>query len=587
MDLFDVFARIFLDTEGYEKGLDQASWKTSKFGKMAGTALKAVGTVAVAAMAAGGAAAVAVGKQALDNYKTYEQLAGGAELLFGDAYKTVADNAATAYKRVQISQNEYLKQVNGFATGLKKSLGGNEQAAAELADKIIQAEADIVAATGATQESVQNAFNGVMRGNYMMLDNLQLGITPTKKGFQQVIKEVNNWNKANGRATKYQMGNLADMQAALVDYVEMVGLAGYAQKEAAGTIEGALSSTKAAWSDLLTGFANEDADLDGLISNLIDQATDLADQIMPRIKTVMSGLSKFLGEALPEVVPLITQFISENANDLASAGVQILTALIVGFVTAIPEIVNALPALFEEIGAAIEENGDELKQAGSDLLNLIWQGITEASTALWEWVQSTASMLGKSFVTEFGNMFNNIWSDITYWAGELVKAGLDLVNGLIQGMQTGFESLITNIATWVNENIITPLRNGISEAFNVGAEVVEQIKSGISSAWSGLKTWFNGIWDSLFGKRTVNINVNKQGPNSAIGIDYVPANGFPAVLHRGEAVLTAREAEQWRRGNSNGASSVNIVQNISSVPQTPVQLAAATAAYFEQARWAI
>ena len=66
------------------------------------------------------------------------------------------------------------------------------------------------------------------------------------------------------------------------------------------------------------------------------------------------------------------------------------------------------------------------------------------------------------------------------------------------------------------------------------------------------------------------------------GLDYVPFDGYVSQLHRGEAVLTADQAKRWRSG---GAGGVTIVQNINSVPQTPVQLAAATAAYFERARW--
>ena len=74
----------------------------------------------------------------------------------------------------------------------------------------------------------------------------------------------------------------------------------------------------------------------------------------------------------------------------------------------------------------------------------------------------------------------------------------------------------------------------------------------------------------------------------AIGLDYVPYNGMPAILHRGEAILNAPEAEDWRRGRSRGNSQgITIVQNIQSVPQTPIQLAAATQAMFEQARWAL
>ena len=36
----------------------------------------------------------------------------------------------------------------------------------------------------------------------------------------------------------------------------------------------------------------------------------------------------------------------------------------------------------------------------------------------------------------------------------------------------------------------------------------------------------------------------------ATGLDYVPYNEYPALLHEGEAVLTRIEAQQWRAGNA-------------------------------------
>lgn len=158
MNLFELFVKVGVD--------DQASKNigglSEKLGKGLETAAK-IGTAAVSAAAAG---ITALTKQAVDSYAEYEQLIGGAELMFGDAFETVQQNAADAYKTVQMSQNEYLQQVNGFATGLKTALGGNEQAAADLSHRIIQAEADIIAATGNSAENIQNAFNGIMKSNF-------------------------------------------------------------------------------------------------------------------------------------------------------------------------------------------------------------------------------------------------------------------------------------------------------------------------------------------------------------------------------------------------------------------------------------
>lgn len=239
-----------------------------------------------------------VGKAAYTSYARYEQLAGGAQLMFGDAYDFVAEKARNAYKTVQMSQNDYLQQVNGFATGLKTALGGNVQAAAELADKVITAEADVVAATGNTQEAVQNAFNGIMKSNYTMLDNLQLGITPTKEGFQQLIDKVNEWNAENGEATSYTIDNLADCQAALVDYIEMQGLAGYAANEAAGTIEGSTASMKAAWQNLATGMADSSADMEGLTQDFVDSVFTAGRNIIPRVQQIVTGVGTATAEAI-------------------------------------------------------------------------------------------------------------------------------------------------------------------------------------------------------------------------------------------------------------------------------------------------
>ncbi|MEG0125431.1 MAG: hypothetical protein RR816_05050, partial [Clostridia bacterium] len=38
----------------------------------------------------------------------------------------------------------------------------------------------------------------------------------------------------------------------------------------------------------------------------------------------------------------------------------------------------------------------------------------------------------------------------------------------------------------------------------------------------------------------------QKGVPLATGMEYVPYDGMPAVLHRGEAVLTAMEADAWR-----------------------------------------
>lgn len=295
-NVFELFATISLDTDEYERKLKDSENKTSTFADVLKANLASGAIIAGVKKLAGVVADV--GKAAYTSYARYEQLASGAQLMFGDAYDFVAEKARNAYKTVQMSQNDYLQQVNGFATGLKTALGGNVQAAAELADKVITAEADVVAATGTTQEAVQNAFNGIMKSNYTMLDNLQLGITPTKEGFQQLIDKVNEWNAETGEATAYTIDNLADCQAALVDYIEMQGLSNYAAEEAARTIEGSTASMKAAWQNLATGMADSSADMEGLAQDFVDSVFTAGKNIVPRVQQIVTGVGTATVEAI-------------------------------------------------------------------------------------------------------------------------------------------------------------------------------------------------------------------------------------------------------------------------------------------------
>ena len=125
MNLFDIAAKISLDSSGFEKGISSAvsmgkkaataiTGTVDKITKIGETAAKIVGGTSIAA--AGVVAALT--KNAVDEFAEYEQLVGGAELMFGDAYGYIAEKSANAYATVQMSQNEYLQQVNGFATGL-------------------------------------------------------------------------------------------------------------------------------------------------------------------------------------------------------------------------------------------------------------------------------------------------------------------------------------------------------------------------------------------------------------------------------------------------------------------------------------
>ena len=561
-DVFDLVAKIRLDDSEYKKGVGDAKGTFSTLASGVKTGLATVAKVGAAAVTAGVAGVTALTKMGVAGYKEYEQLAGGAELLWGDAYKDIASKAANAYSTVQMSQSEYLQQVNGFSVGLKTALGGNEQAAATLADKIITAEADIVAATGATKENVQNAFNGIMKNNFSMVDNLGLGITATKEGFQTMIDSVNAYNAAHGNSTKYTIDNVADCQAALVDYVAMQGMAGYAGMEAAGTIEGSVAMMKSAWQNLVVGMADPNADLGVLIGNMVTSADLAAQQLMPAITRTLSGIGDVIAGLAPVIGEALPQLVADVLPSLLSAGVSLITAIVKGVVTALPALYDALldgvqiilvevfgvsekkagefaksvNSFFEKIGEGFKKLVKSAQTEGT-FLNKVWTGLKDSGKAFKDFCVALWEALSKAFkwcvdqINTEGTYLNTLWKNLKAVATAVwdqiknmistvtnaIKSTFKLFTAVLKGDWSGAWEEIKNLAQTYWDYI----KNVFSIATNLVKNLVgnawDHIKYVTSNIWDGIKSAISSVWESI--KSSVSSAINNVKSTISSGLN--------------------------------------------------------------------
>lgn len=175
IDLFDLFAKISLNTEDYENGLEEASGKTHAFADKIRGGLATAAKVGGAALAAAAAGVAALTKQSIANYAEYEQLVGGVETLFKSSANAVIGYASNAYKTAGLSANQYMSTVTSFSASLLQSLGQDTEAAARYADMAITDMSDNANKMGTSMEMIQNAYQGFAKQNYTMLDNLKLG----------------------------------------------------------------------------------------------------------------------------------------------------------------------------------------------------------------------------------------------------------------------------------------------------------------------------------------------------------------------------------------------------------------------------
>lgn len=527
---------------------DDANFK-KVMGNVGKLATQTMSVIAEAALAASAAAATAVGalaKEAIASFGDYEQLAGGAKLMFGEAYDFIAEKAKTAYKDIQMSQNDYLEQVNGFAIGLKTAMGGDELGAAKLADRIVTAEADIVAATGNTAENVQNAFNGIMKNNYTMLDNLQIGITPTKEGFQELIDKVNAYKEAQGDATRYTIDNLADCQNALVDYIEMRGLAGYAQAEGADTLQGSMASMTAAWQNMLTGMADPTQDFDELISALIDSVLNFSNNLMPRIMAVLPQMATGIAELAEGILPLIPQTLEDmlpdvisGANSLIAALLdtlssiadtaipivtdnadEIIDTLLSGLISAVPNLASSAADLCSALVMAILDNADIITQGAVDIVLALAQGLTDNLDSLVPAVVNAALTITETLLDN---------------ADKLIDAGVQLIGAIAEGLAASIPQLLQQAPVIIEKLVVALMDAGQALITDVPKSICENIVSGLKSF-----DWTEGANSTIAG---LNEAMKKAADNMAKDDGYVVLGSQEEADARLQAALDELEAK--------------------------------------------
>ena len=572
MNLFELFVKIGVD--------DQASSNLSKISGKLGDGLKTAAKVGLAAVGAAAAGITALTTQAVNSFAEYEQLAGGASKIFDEMSQTkILDDARNAYKELGLSMNEYLAVINDVGATFAQTMG--DEAGYEAARKGLQAISDYASGTGKNVDVLSDKFTMITRStaSYQSIADQFSGILPaTSAGFLEQAQAAGFLEDSYKSLPEVP---IAEYQQAVTDMLEKgvadLGLANNTAMEAATTISGSLAALGASWKNLITGIADDNADLDGLMDDFIGSVKNATKNIMPTIGTALNGIGKLIQEVVPVAMQYIPQIITEFLPTIGEAAIGIVTS----------------------IGTAIFDNIDQILEWGQNMLDTLLEGInsntgnissvvTEILTTFGTFIYENLPEITMAGFNVLLSLVQGIIASIPELATAATKAIIELAAYLISA--ENLEKIISLGADLINA-LSEGIENVVEELVSVGEDIIESIKSGISSAWDGLVSWFNGIWDSLFGNRTVNVNVNKttSGVNGshAGGLAYVPFDGYIAELHKGERVLTASEASEYNRGeNTNNTSGITIIQNIQSVPQTPVEFAAATEAYFEQARWA-
>lgn len=533
---------VVLDSARVTRQIDELGDKLSSGMKKGLDVAAKIGKVAAAGVAAATAGVAALTKEAMAQYSEYEQLVGGVETLFKESADTVMGYAENAYKTAGLSANEYMNTVTSFSASLLQSLDNDTAQAAEKADLAITDMADNANKMGTAMESIQNAYQGFAKQNYTMLDNLKLGYGGTKEEMERLLEDA---GKLSG--IKYDISSFSDIVDAIHVVQTELGITGTTAKEAATTIQGSINATKSAWANLLTGIADENADVEQLVNNLVDSASTAAENIMPRIEQILSGVGELVAKIVPTIAERIPQLISDVLPKLLRAGMDALAGVAQG-------IGDATPTLIQCALDAILTFAKGLSQSVPQMFPAVIEIITELAATL----------------------LDNI--------DKIIEAADGIITALIDGLIQGIPALAKAVPK-LAAAIIKALAKLALNFADAGKNIVENILHGLKSAWEKVIAWVKNAVDwikGIFGGATSSVSSADTGSRSSYNMQAMPALRSVEIpaLAKG-AVIPANKKFLAVLGDQ--TSGTNVEAPLSTIQQAVAQTFAEMSPQFAQA----
>lgn len=522
MNLLDLAVKITCD--------DQASGEVDKIGDGIKNKLGIAAKAGVAAVAAVGTATVAIGKTALDAYSNYEQLVGGIDTLFKSSSAKMQQYAANAYQTAGVSANRYMEISTSFAAALISSLGGNTEAAADMANTAITDMSDNANKMGTSLETVQEAYMSLSRGNYEMLDSLKLGYGGTKSELERLLSDAEKFSAAQGKVRDFSVDSYSDIVEAIHIVQDEMGITGTTAEEAATTIEGSVNMAKAAWDNWLAGLGNEDADMEGLTDQLVQSVVIAGKNIIPRVGQIMATLGQTVADYAPGVglylrnalISVLPEAVQGPMRD-AFAGVDKVVGKLTGvFNDNLKPAADAADSVFSAISSGVKTFGDAVNdlvlpaidqlspafndffgaiQAAQPLLefiaNIIGVGLAAAISVAIKLFAAITEVVA-FVITGFAQLYEDISGFVT---GVVQFFTVDLPNA-INVLVQWFAQLPGNIAAFLSmviANVAAWVANMASNAVSAGSRFISGIAGFMSALPGNIASWLSGVISTVAG----------------------------------------------------------------------------------------
>lgn len=282
----------------------------------------------------------------------------------------------------------------------------------------------------------------------------------TKAEMERLLKDA---EKLSG--VKYDLSSYADIVDAIHVIQKNMGMMGTSAEEAKKTIQGSAATMKAAWENLKTAFADEDADIGTSVENLSQSVEAFVNNVSPKIEAALPRIGDAIGQLSSTVFPILTQAIADLAPGLmegvASLVESVLKVLpdLIGTTldlatTLIPQLEKSLGEVLQSVGASLPGLAKQFVDFGQVILDTVVNGVN--------WVAAN---------------FDTIMSTLGSFIGTIVDGLLTEDN--ISKLTTAVTNLVFVAANW----LLDP--ENLDKMLSCAVSLFGKIAKGVEDAWEG------------------------------------------------------------------------------------------------------
>lgn len=257
------------------------------------------------------------------------------------------------------------------------------------------------------------------------------------------------------------------------------------------------------------------------------------------IEPIVTNIKLLAIEGLQWLITQVQNFIAQNQGSIQKI-MQFLQQLQVYFMGVVDQIVVILQEFGAMCVAFWNAYGDQILA----IVQPIWEGIKIVIDTALQIIRGILGVFKSFFEGDWDALWQNVKNIfISLWNG-LVQLVPNLLNALINAFKLRFQLF-----------------------FEIGKGLFNSVWDGLKSIWNSISSWVSDKVNWLVDKLAFWRSGKKEMDGShRTGLREVPYDGYIAELHKGEMVLTAYEAKQYKKDStqkSGNAISSIIVNNYS------------------------